>query len=398
MLHFDPYDPQFLADPYPLYERLRKEAPVFYCQNMNFWLLTRYKDVVEAHGDEATYTSKYGVTLENTAGKGFQRSLISTPEPEHRLAKRLVSRLFSRPRMVALDEFIRNRAVELLEQAAERAGNGEFDFVGEFTVRLPLDVISELLGIPEEYRHEVHHLCNGILIRGTQSDAANSMAALQKALGLFLTLAKERRAHPGDDVISQLIADEVEDEHGVKHRLADEVIAMRFVEMALAGHETVAKAIPNGAMAFQKFPEQRRKLMEDRSLLQKAADEILRYDPPSQLQGRVATRAVTVQGVTIPEMSRVILATASASRDPEGFPNPDLFDITRDIDIKSHYFGYGVHKCLGIYLARQEIAITFDELFRRFPNWEVDPDRATRLVLSNVRGVATLPIRLGPHA
>jgi len=184
----------------------------------------------------------------------------------------------------------------------------------------------------------------------------------------------------------------------VKHGLSDLEIAMRFVEMALAGHETVAKAIPNGAMAFEKFPEQRLKLMEDRRLLTQAADEIVRYDPPSQFQGRKTTRDVTIRGVTIPEGSRVLLATGSASRDPDAFPNADQFDISREIGLKNHYFGYGVHKCLGIHLARQEIAIAFDELFTRFPQWEVDPDRVTRLILTNVRGVATLPMRLGKHA
>jgi cytochrome P450 len=398
MLHFDPYDPDFNADPYPVYKRLREEAPVFFCENKNFWLLTRFQDVIAAHRDEVTFTSKYGITLDGPVEQVVRGNLITMPEPEHGLAKRLVGRLFGRPRMIELDGFIRRRAAELLEEAGEKYGTDEFDFVDEITVRLPLDVISELLGIPEEYRDEVHHLCNGILIRGTADAAANSQAALMKIYGLFMRLAQERRANPRDDIISQLIADEVEDDQGVKRSLDDHEIAARFVEMALAGHETVAKAIPNGAMAFQKFPAQRQKLQEDRSLLMQAVDEIVRYDPPTQLQGRVTTRDVTLRGVTIPAMSRVILATASASRDPEGFSDPDSFDITRQIDIKSHYFGYGVHKCLGIHLARQEIAITFDELFNRFPDWQVDPDRVTRLILSNVRGVATLPIRLGAHA
>jgi len=399
MLKFNPYDPAFNADPYPLYARLRAEAPVFYNPDMNHWVLSRYDDVIAAHRDEVSFTSKYGVLIEDFPGGGGGPSpLIQMPEPEHGLAKRLVGRLFGRPRMEALDIYIRQRAAELLEQAAEEASGGEFDFVSKVTVKLPLDVISELLGIPGEYRDHVHHLCNGILIRGTAEDAANSMVAMQQATELFMKLAGERRANPRDDVISMLIADEVEDENGVKHGLSDLEIAMRFVEMALAGHETVAKAIPNGAMAFQKFPEQRLKLMEDRSLLTQAADEIVRYDPPSQFQGRKTTRDVTIRGVTIPEGSRVLLATGSASRDPDAFPNADQFDISREIGLKNHYFGYGVHKCLGIHLARQEIAIAFDELFTRFPQWEVDPDRVTRLILTNVRGVATLPMRLGKHA
>lgn len=399
MLQFNPYDPAFNADPYPTYARLRAEAPVFYNPDMNHWVLSRYDDVIAAHADEVTFTSKYGVLIEEIPGaSGGPSPLINMPEPEHGLAKRLVSKLFSRPRMNALDIYIRQRAGELLEQAAEEADGGEFNFVDKVTVKLPLDVISELLGIPEEYRAQVHHLCNGILIRGTAEEAANSMAALQQATGLFMTLAQDRRANPRDDVISMLIADEVVDENGVKHGLSDLDIAIRFVELALAGHETVAKTIPNGAMAFHKFPEQRRKLMEDRSLLTSAADEIVRYDPPSQMQGRTTTRDVTIRGVTIPEGARVVLATASASRDPDAFPNADQFDITRPVGLKSHYFGYGVHKCLGIHLARQEIAIAFDELFTRFPQWEVDPDRVTRLILTNVRGVATLPMRLGKHA
>ncbi|MEY2925704.1 MAG: hypothetical protein RL367_181 [Pseudomonadota bacterium] len=399
MLQFNPYDPAFNADPYPVYARMRAEAPVYYNPAMNHWVLSRYDDVIAAHLDEITFTSKYGVLIEDfPGGGGGPQPIIQMPEPEHGLAKRLVGRLFGRPRMNALDLFIRKRAVELLEQAAEEAGDGEFDFVSKVTVQLPLDVISELLGIPEDLRDHVHHLCNGILIRGTAADAANSMVAMQQASGLFIKLAQERRTNPRDDVISMLIADEIEDEDGVKHRLSDLDIAIRFVEMALAGHETVAKALPNGAMAFQKFPEQRRKLMEDRSLLTNAADEILRYDPPSQFQGRKTTRDVTLHGVMIPEGSRVILATGSASRDTDAFPDADQFDITRPVGLKSHYFGYGVHKCLGIHLARQEIAIAIDELFTRFPEWEVDPDRVTRLILTNVRGVATLPMRLGKHA
>jgi cytochrome P450 len=394
---FDPYSLEFLADPYPLYARLREEAPVFHHPQMKFWVLSRFDDVVAAHADAVTFTSTEGVTIERrTVDQGS--SLITMSAPDHGWGKRLVSKLFSRHRMLALEQFIRKRAVELLERAAEEAGDNEFDFVTKFTVQLPLDVISELLGIPEEFRQEIHHLSNGILVRGGSDAAKKSYQALLKANQIYLSIARQRRAHPGDDVISQLMQDEIEDEHGLKHRLSDEEIASRFLEMGLAGHETVAKAIPNGAMALHKFPDERRKLMQDRSLMTNAVDEILRYDPPSQLQGRATTRDVTLHGATIPNGERVMLATAAATRDPRAFADPDRFDVSRKLDVKSVYFGYGVHKCLGIHLARQEIGIAFDELFNRFPNYEVDPNRITRVVLSNVRGVATLPIRLGPHA
>jgi cytochrome P450 len=180
--------------------------------------------------------------------------------------------------------------------------------------------------------------------------------------------------------------------------MSDHELAARFLEMAIAGHETVAKAIPNGALAFDKFPDERRRLAADRGLLTRAVEEILRYDPPSQLQGRTTTREVTLHGVTIPAGQRTMLLTGAAMRDPRAFEEPDRFDITRPADVRSVYFGYGVHKCLGVHLARQEIAIAFGELLSRFPDYAVDPSRVTRMVLSNVRGVASLPIRLGRHA
>lgn len=396
MLEFNPYDRDVAADPYPLYARLREEAPVFHNSELKFYAISRYEDVLQAHFDAETFSSTGGVTIEGA--EAVMPLLIVKDRPEHIWAKGLVINLFRRNRMERLEHYIRKRAVELLESAAEEAGDGEFDFVTQFSVQLPLDVISELLGIPEELRQEIHHLTNTGLARGEDFDQQASMAAAIRVNQIYMTLAQERRANPRDDVISQLIAGEVEDEQGVKHSLSDFEIAVRFQELAAAGHETVAKAIPNGAMAFHNFPAQRMKLSADRGLMPGAVDEILRYDPPSQLQGRTTTRDVELHGVTIPAGSKTMLVTGSATRDPRAFDDPDTFDITRELDHRSIFFGYGVHKCLGLHLARQEIGIAFDELFTRFPNYEVDPSRVTRAVLSNVRGVATLPIRPGKHA
>jgi cytochrome P450 len=397
MLEFNPYDRDYGADPYPLYERLREEAPVFHNPEMRFWALSRYDDVVAAHRDAATFSSAGGVTIEGA--EASMPLLIVKDHPEHNWAKSLVTKLFSRPRMAALDIFMRRRAGELIEAAAEKCGpDGEFNFVSEFTVQLPLEVISELLGIPPALRQEIHHLSNIAISRGEDRDESVSTTATRRNMEIYLLLARERRANPRDDIISMVIAQEVEDENGVKHSLSDEEIAVRFGEMSFAGHETVAKAIPNGAMAFHRFPDQRSKLTRNRGLLPNAVEEILRYDPPSQLQGRTTTRDVTLHGVTIPVGSKTMLVTGSATRDPRAFEEPAAFNIERKLDNRSIFFGYGVHKCLGIHLARQELAIAFDELFNRFPNWEVDPTRITRSILSNVRGVDSLPIRLGKHA
>ena len=396
-MHFDPYSMEYALDPYPFYEWMRENAPVFHQKEMDFFILSRYEDVWKAHRDAAIYSSAAGVTIERQDNAGM--ILLGKDAPDHGWAKAMMTKVFSRERMEALDPFIRQRAVDLLEGTYKKHGpDGEFDMVTEFSVELPLYVISELLGIPEELRAEVHHQANKFLARGDGAGEDLQMEANMGLFGLFYDLVQKRRADPKDDPISLLIALELEDDQGVKHKLGDDEIAMRFLEMAIAGHETVAKAIPSGAIAMELFPAEKVKLRADISKVPQAVQEVLRFDPPSQLQGRCTTREVTLHGVIIPADKRVMLATGSATRDPRAFPNPDVFDIDRDNDTRTVFFGFGVHKCLGIHLAQREIAIAFEELYTRFPDWKVFPDRATRVAVTNVRGVAGLPIVLGQHA
>lgn len=390
---FDPYAQAFADDPYPTYHHLRDEAPVYHQAPMDFWMLSRYEDVWQAHRDAATFSSAQGVTIERG---GPTQLLLTTDAPYHSWAKAMMAKVFSRARMAALDGFIRAKAVALLDAAYETYGpDGEFDMVKNFSVQLPLEVISELLGIPQDMRSEIHELSNIFIARGDAVDAQRQMEGAMRLHQIYLELTQARRAAPKDDPVSLLIAIEEEDGQGVRHSMTDEEIARRFMEMGFAGHETVAKALPNGAMAFMRFPAERAKLIADLSLVQSAVQEILRYDPPSQLQGRVTTKAVTLHGVTIPADARVMLATGAAMRDERAFPDPDVFDITRQSDSRTVFFGFGVHKCLGIHLAQQEIAIAFETLMTRFPDWQVFPERATRIVMSNVRGVASLPMVLG---
>jgi cytochrome P450 len=397
MIEFNPYSRSFAEDPYPIYAQLRDEAPVFYQEELNFYALSLYEDVVKAHRDAATFSSSGGVTIEGNEAK--MPLLIVKDQPEHGWAKSLVTKLFSRTRMEALDVFIRQRTIELLDEAYEKHGpDGEFNFVNEFSVRLPLDVISELLGIPEEYRAEIHHLSNQTVLRGEDADPSQTAHTAMRMLQIYMTLAADRRANPRDDVINMLINERVTDENGIEHSMSDHEIAVRFLEMGFAGHETVAKAIPNGAMALHRFPDERRKISENPELLRQAVEEFLRYDPPSHLQGRTTLTEVTLHDVTIPARSKVMLLTGSAVRDPRAFANPDTLDVSRDLDSKSIYFGFGVHKCLGIHLARQEQKIAWEEILKRFPDYEVDPARTTRSILSNVRGVSGLPIILGARS
>src|ERR1700748_1028930 len=213
MLTFDPYDRDYGIDPCPLYAKLRDEAPVYHNPDMKFWALTRFDDVLDAHRDAKTFSSAGGVTIEGTeAGMPF---LIVKDQPEHSWAKALVVKMFSRQRMSALYTFIRTKAAELLEAAYEKHGpDGEFDFVKAFSVPLPLAVISELLGIPEELREEIHHLSNTMVLRNPDMDPNAAAVATMRTMEIYMGLAADRRANPRDDVVSMLIAEEGEDAQG----------------------------------------------------------------------------------------------------------------------------------------------------------------------------------------
>ncbi len=392
-VHFDPYSKEYFADPYSIYKRLRDEAPVYHNPQRKFWALSRFDDVYAAHKDVARFLSSGGVTIEGY--EAAQPLLIVKDGAEHVWHKSLVTRVFTPKRMLALEPYIRQRTRELLDAAAHKT---EFDFVKEFSVVLPLDVISQLLDIPPEAREEYHECVNATLSRAADADASHMVEAQQRVMALFMRLLQERRARPREDVMTLLMETEVKDESGTPRKLGDLELAMRFNEMGAAGHETAAKAIANGAMAFSRFPDQRALIRQDRSLLPNAVQEILRLEPPSQLQGRTTSVDVTLHGVTIPQGQKVMLLTGSACRDERAFPDPDRFDVTREPDKRSLYFGFGVHRCLGIHLATLEITVAFEELFARYPDFDVDVSRAGYPILTNVRGPDTMPGRLGARA
>ena len=393
MVAYNPYAPENVLDPYPMFKRLRDEAPVHHNAEMNFWTLSRYDDVCAAHRDAKRFVSGEGITIEG-AEKGMPLLILRDP-PDHSWHKGLVTKVFTPGRMAALEPFIRRTAVALLDALD---GRDDVDFVHDFTVELPLEVICELIDIPRENRRELHERANAPLLRGDDLDAQAAEAARTEQFLFFHGLAVGRRANPRDDVITRLIDTEVTDEAGGLRRLDDTEIAIHFMELATAGHETVAKALASGLIALHHFPDQRAKLQADPSLIPAALEELLRYDPPSQMQGRTTAEDVTLHGVTIPAGSRTMLLTASATRDERAFPDPDRYDVARDTDQRSIYFGYGIHKCLGIHLARLEMRIALEELFKRYPAYEVDPSRSRRPALTNLRGVANLPMRPGLRA
>ena len=386
MVEYNPFDWQTAHNPFPVYRQLRDEAPVYRNEQFGFWALSRYEDVVAAHLNSDDFSSAHGVTIEG-AEKDAPFLIVKDP-PEHTAHRRIVGRLFTPRRIALLEPFVRRTAAGLLDRLRDA---DRFDVVEDFSFRLPLDVISELIGIPESYRLQIHHLSDRIAVRETAEMSEDGILATLELAGLLTDLVRERRASPGDDVITMLMNTPVEEEDGRTRMLTDDELAGRFLELSFAGHETVAKLIPNGVVALAWCPDARRELAANPALMANAVEEMLRWDPPSHYQGRWTTRDVEVRGTVIPADQRVILVTGSAVHDERKYTDPDTFDIHRDID-RHVSFGFGRHLCLGASLARLETRVAFEELLTRFPDFEIDPDGVERQVNVNVRGLSKLPL------
>jgi len=386
MVEYNPFDWETAHNPYPVYRQLRDEAPVYRNEQFGFWALSRYADVVAAHLNSDDFSSAHGVTIE-----GAEKDapfLIVKDAPEHTAHRRIVGRLFTPRRIALLEPFVRRTAAGLLDELRDA---DRFDVVEDFSFRLPLDVISELIGIPESYRLQIHHLSDRIAVRESAEMTEDGILATLELAGLLTDLVRERRASPGDDVITMLMNTPVEEEDGRTRMLTDDELAGRFLELSFAGHETVAKLIPNGVVALTWFPGARRELAANPALMANAVEEMLRWDPPSHYQGRWTTRDVEVRGTVIPAEQRVILVTGSAVHDERKYPDPDTFDIHRDID-RHVSFGFGRHLCLGASLARLETRVAFEELLKRFPDFSIDETGVERRVSVNVRGLSKLPL------
>jgi cytochrome P450 len=390
MPYWNPYDREVVANPFPAYRELRDEAPVYLNEELGVYALSRYDDVMRAHLDPATFSSAHGVTIEgHDAGAPF---LITHDQPSHTWHRKIVSRVFTPRRIGGLEPFIRARAGELLEAGLV---DGRIDVVEDFSFRLPLDVIGELIGLPAEHREAIHHHSDALAEAMGRFDLETVASASEAMRGVLLDLVVARRRDPGDDVISLLIRSPVVDDEGDERLLDDQELSFRFVELAFAGHETVAKLIANAVVALAWYPDQRRELAVDPSLLPGAVEEMLRWDPPSHYQGRWTTRDVVLHGTTIPADRRVVLITGSAVHDERVWDEPELFDIHRRID-RHVSFGYGIHLCLGAALARLETRIAFEELLARIPDYELADEGIVRAYSSNVRGLAHLPIVVEP--
>ena len=390
-MEYNPFARDVQTNPYPTYRWMRDEAPVYHNADLGFYALSRWDDVLAAHVDATTFISKHGPTIEKMpAGTSV---LIATDDPDHQWQRKMVSRLFT-PRAIAdLEANVRAIAAGVLDDARER---GELDVVPEFSAHLPMMVIAEMLGVPMELRPELRRLSDRMLDRsdcderGNVGDEANQ--ARGEIVGVLAGVIDDKVRNPGDDIASMLLHTTMTDAEGREHRLTQQQVVTRVLELVAAGHETTAKLVANGVVALAWYPDQRRDLVADPSLIPNAVEEMLRWDPPSHYQGRWVERDVTLHGVTIPAESRVILITGAANHDEREFAEPELFDVHREIE-RHVGFGFGIHLCVGAALARLETRIAFEELLARYPEYELMRPMK-RAYSSNVRGLSNLPIAL----
>jgi len=394
-VEYNPFARDTQSNPFPVYRWLRDEAPVYHNAEVGFYALSRFDDVLQAHLDPATFVSSHGVTIE-----GYDQGqdlLITSDEPRHGWHRKLVSRLFTPRAISELEPKVRDIAAGVLDRARDR---GEIDIVSEFSTHLPMMVIAEMLGLPTEARTDLRHFSDRILDRTEADELGNATDDSQRAMVEMMTMltdiVDEKSKHLGDDIASLLLSARVTDDDGNEVALTHHQVAYRLLELTIAGHETTAKLIANGVVALTWYPDQRAQLVADPSLIPGAVEEMLRWDPPSHYQGRWVERDVTLHGVTIPANSRVILLTGAANHDERQFPDPEHFDIHREIE-RHVGFGFGIHLCIGAALARLETRIAFEELLRRYPNYEVRQPMV-RAYSSNVRGLSNLPLALDPAA
>ncbi len=391
---FDPYDYATQDDPYPLYRRLRDEEPLHHNPEHDFWVLSRHADVAAALRDDATYSNRMGVSLDASSWHPEAHrvmSFLALDAPEQTRIRSLVSRAFTPRRVRELIPQVQGLTDRYLDAALE-SPDGELDWIEQLAGKLPMDVISEMMGVPEADRDEVRRLSDLLVHRedGLHDVPPAGMEAAMTLFGYYTDLLAARRAQPTDDLTSALLAAEVDGD-----RLDDgEIIAFLFL-MVVAGNETTTKLLGNALHHLAAHPDQLTAVFADPdTLVVPWIEETLRHDTSSQILARHLRADVELHGRTAPAGAKLLVLLGSANRDERVFERPDVYDVHRDKRELGQIlsFGGGRHFCLGANLARLEARIVLEELVRRVDRVEVDVERSVRVHSTNVRGFARLPI------
>ena len=393
-VEFDPFSDDYFNDPTEIYRRLRDEAPVYFNEHYGFYALSRFADVVTAHRDWQGFSSAHGIDLatltkDSEIIKSF-RSIIMMDPPEHDRLRALVSRVFTPRAVSALEPMIREVITDFIAQFEDA---DHFDVVADFSALFPVEIITRMLGVPADMRQQIRHWLDLSLHRepGELDPTPEGLDAIMKSGAYYYELTGEKRKDPTDDMLTRLTQVTVDRGDGTETGLDDVEIAGFAGLLGGAGAETVTKLIGNAAVLFGKHPDQWDKIRADADLIPRAVEEILRYHPPSQYQGRFSTEDREFEGGMIPAGHPVLLITGAATRDPRAFENADDFDIERPPNVAIG-FGHGVHSCLGAALARMESRIAIEELSKRWQRLEVDESGLQRVHMSNVAGYSHVPV------
>ena len=388
-VHFDPYDVELIADPYPMFARLRDQAPLYYNAEYDFFAMSRFADVNKAVIDHVTYSSARGVILELIKANLDIPSgmLIFEDPPIHDVHRKLLSRMFTPRKIGALEPMIRDFCAQLLDPLV---GSGRFDFVKDLGAIMPMKVISMLLGIPENDQEYIRDRANAQL----RTEAGKPMKAVERGLSVgeqFEAYIDWRAENPSDDIMTDLLNVEFVDETGTTRRLTRNEILVYLNVVAGAGNETTTRLIGWAGKVLAEHPDQRRELVENPALIPQAIEELLRYEPPAPHMSRYVTRNVTLYDQTVPEGSVMMMLLGAACRDERQFgPDASKFDIHREV--RPHLtFSVGTHFCLGSALARLEGRVALEEILKRFPEWDLNLANAKLSPTSTVRGWETLP-------
>jgi cytochrome P450 len=385
-LVFDPTDPELVSDPHPVLRRLRDEAPLYYNEQQDFYALTRYEDVEKALVDKATYISGHGTTL-GMIKMGIQLppgTVLFEDPPAHTIHRKLLARLFTARQLARIEGQTRQFCAEVLDPLV---GSDGFDFVKDFARHIPTRVIAMLIGIPDEDAAAVRDKLASYTL-----DEEGSTELFSG--GIFQEYVDWRVANPSDDIMTQLLTAEFEDEHGVTRHLSPAELLAYVNIVAMAGNETTRHLLSWTCKLLAANPDQRRMLVEDRTKIPAAVEEVLRLEGPVGQDARFVSRDVEVHGQTVPAGSSMALVLLAANHDDRVFDDPDTFDIERPMR-QQLTFGFGPHFCLGAALARLEARIAIDEMLTRFPEWDVDlSDAEMKNAGMDIRGWHRLPVVL----